>query len=128
MGLDQYAYAATQAGQFNQHYEQANVAKPLELAYWRKHPGLHGWMESLWLSKGSPGDWGSQFNCIELELTPEDIDLLENDILEGALPCTSGFFFGNSADDYNVDEDLQFIRDAAAWHFLGLKVFYNSSW
>jgi len=128
MGLDQYAYTAARAGQYQDHYELENVTKPLELAYWRKHPNLHGWMETLWNSKGRVGDSGDQFNCIELELTPEDIDMLENDILEGALPGTSGFFFGDSADDYYLEEDLQFIRDARAWHFLGLKVFYNSSW
>ena len=130
MGLDQYAYAATCSGQFKNHYQQENVARPLELAYWRKHPRLQGWMETLWSSRGCPGDYDQDlgFNGIELELTPEDIDLLESAILEGALPDTSGFFFGDSADYYYQEEDLQFIRDARAWHFLGLKVFYNSSW
>ena len=27
-----------------------------ELAYWRKHNRLHGWMEELWESKGKPYD------------------------------------------------------------------------
>ena len=52
MGLDQYAYVAAQAGDYDGYYENNNVTKPRELAYWRKHPNLQGWMEQLWLKKG----------------------------------------------------------------------------
>ena len=106
-----------------------------ELAYWRKHPNLHGWMEQLWLFKLAQegkvpprSDWGSGFNGIELELTWEDLDKLEHDVKEGRLPGTSGFFFGETADEFYKDQDLDFIRKARAELFLGLKVFYNSSW
>ena len=68
------------------------------------------------------------FNGIELELTREDIDELEQDILDGNLPSTSGFFFGDEADSYYYNEDLAFVKEARAQLFLGLKVFYNSSW
>jgi hypothetical protein len=56
------------------------------------------------------------------------LDLLEHDIKAGKLPATSGFFFGDSADDYYREQDLEFIRQARAELFLGLRVFYNSSW
>jgi hypothetical protein len=111
-------------------YVNAKVSKPIEIAYWRKHPNLHGWMEELWQRKGCPrdNDEDLMFNGIELELTWEDIDMLEDDINQGALPGTSGFFFGDPADDYYREDDLKFIREARAQLFLGLRVFYNSSW
>jgi hypothetical protein len=136
MGLDMYAYVAARAGQQNEFYEGAEwdedsgnmvnpaVNKPRELAYWRKHPNLHGWMERLWRERGGDGD----FNGDELELTAEDLDNLEYDVQHNRLPPTSGFFFGEGADDYYKQDDLKFIQEARAEMFLGLKVFYNSSW
>lgn len=140
MGLDMYAYVAARQGQQKEFYEDSyydkelgeyvneKVTKPLEVAYWRKHPNLHGWMEQLWINKGRPGDSGDMFNGIELELTSEDIDSLEADIQASHLPETSGFFFGDPSDDYYRENDLKFIKEARAHLFLGLKVFYNSSW
>jgi hypothetical protein len=68
------------------------------------------------------------FNGIELELTWEDLDELERTVTHKQLPSTSGFFFGNDADEHYYESDLAFIRNAKAELFLGLKVFYNSSW
>jgi hypothetical protein len=102
------------------------VTKPVELAYWRKHPSLHGWMEQLWQKK-NPEDM-STFNGVELELTWEDIDELEQAVRHGQLPFTEGFFFGKPADNAYYEEDLKFCLNAKAELFLGLKVFYNSSW
>ena len=138
MGLDMYAYVAGRKGQqdeFNQTAEldattnefvSKTVTKPVELAYWRKHPSLHGWMEQLWQKK-NPEDM-STFNGVELELTWEDIDELEQAVRHGQLPFTEGFFFGKPADNAYYEEDLKFCLNAKAELFLGLKVFYNSSW
>jgi len=134
MGLDMYAYVGRDK-QYHDHWEQGEwssstgafespVEKPRELAYWRKHPNLHGWMRQLWIEKGHEGD----FNGDELELTWADIDRLEQDLRGGRLPHTQGFFFGDAADDYYRDQDLEFCRKARAELFLGLQVFYNSSW
>ena len=138
-----YAYVAQKAKQQDDFYEGAvyddelkeyvnlDVSKPREIAYWRKHPNLHGWMEQLWLRKGGSNedaDWGTNFNGIELELTHEDLDELERAITHNQLPDTSGFFFGNNANEYYRESDLQFIKNARAELFFGLKVFYNSSW
>jgi hypothetical protein len=142
MGLDMYAYTASRAGQNREFYDHAEfdlttldyvnpkVTKPMEIAYWRKHPHLHGWMEQLWHSRRQPGlqHPDQVFNGIELELFREDIDRLEQDILVGILPETSGFFFGNDASEYYRSQDLEFVKKARAELFLGLRVFYNSSW
>lgn len=133
MGLDSYAYV--RAGAISDEQREFNHfgESSRELAYWRKHPNLHGWMEQLWREKGCPNgdvdnrdDW--TFNGIELELVWEDLDRLEEDIKNGRLPATSGFFFGNASDDYYLADDLAFVQKARAELFMGLKVFYNSSW
>ena len=127
LGLDQFAYVAAKAG------AEWDGNNQRELSYWRKHPNLQGWMEQLWRNKGCPGgdvdnsdNWN--FNGIEVELTWEDLDALEEDVKNGRLPATSGFFFGNPSDDHYKQDDLAFIRKARAEIFTGLKVFYNSSW
>ena len=118
MGLDMYAYTATKP---EADYETGQR----EIAYWRKHPNLHGWMEKLAKAKGYSY---TSFNGVELELTWEDLDTLERDVKRGGLPGTTGFFFGDGADDHYRDKDLDFITKARAELFLGLRVFYNSSW
>ena len=147
MGLDQFAYVAARSGMYDDYYDShdsddkglaGTVSKPREIAYWRKHPNLQGWMENLWLNKlaipAHPGDQFEQgkqpamFNGVELELTWEDLDRLEEDIRNGRLPGTAGFFFGENSDDYYRAQDLEFVKQARAELFMGLKVFYNSSW
>jgi hypothetical protein len=137
MGLDMYAYAAAKEGEqaaFDQgskwDAEKDDMVNPIapaprEIAYWRKHPNLHGWMERLAESKNL--DYGS-FNGVELELTWADIDALEQAVTHKQLPATSGFFFGRDADELYYNDDLAFIKAARTELFLGLKVFYNSSW
>ena len=140
MGLDQYAYVAMKAGAQAEHYDDENYAKddadpsklkqPRELAYWRKHPNLQGWMERLWLEKNPEHQDNSDtmFNGVELELTWEDLDRLEHAVKMQMLPPTQGFFFGDGSDKHYQAQDLKFIQDARAELFMGLKVFYNSSW
>jgi hypothetical protein len=144
MGLDQYAYAAVKAGAQAEYYDDENynkedgdptkVSEPREIAYWRKHPNLQGHMERLWIEKGRPGiatncqDADISFNGIELELTWQDLERLEQDVIAGTLPATSGFFFGSDSDEHYRGQDLEFIRNAKTELFMGLKVFYNSSW
>jgi hypothetical protein len=141
MGLDMYAYVAARAGQQDEFYEGAeydadagefvnpNVNRPRQICYWRKHPNLHGWMARLWLTReGNQLREADNFNGIELELTAEDLDELEAVVKARELPATSGFFFGSDADTHYYNDDLKFIQEARAEMFLGLKVFYNSSW
>jgi hypothetical protein len=139
MGLDQYAYVATRSGQQQEYYDTWNdeedhgddSLKPRKIANWRKHPNLQGWMEQLWLKKNpdiDPNNRDVLFNGVELELTWNDLEELEQDVQNRQLPPTQGFFFGNNADEYYYKADLEFIKKAKAELFLGLKVFYNSSW
>ena len=136
MGLDMYAYSCSRAGQSNEFWDTAElnettaefvsktITKPKEIAYWRKHPNLHGWFQKEWASQGNQGD----FNGDELEITWDMLERLEYDIKESNLPSTSGFFFGDNSDEYYYKEDLEFVKNARAELFLGLRVFYNSSW
>jgi hypothetical protein len=134
MGLDMYAYVGNPGQRDDYWYKSldrdSTVNKPRDIAYWRKHPNLHGWMEQLWVSKGKPGRKhdDSDFNGIELELTWEDVDNLERAVRHGMLPSTEGFFFGNPSDDVYYERDLEFCVNAKTELFLGLRVFYNSSW
>jgi hypothetical protein len=138
MGLDQYAYVAAKAGAYDEYYSDENYSKedsdptkqskPRELAYWRKHPNLQGWMKQLWEEK-NPGDTViTSFNGIEVELIWQDLERLELDIISGGLPETTGFFFGEDSNEFYYNDDLEFVKNAKAEVFMGLKVFYNSSW
>tara|TARA_Y100001937_G_scaffold97708_1_gene133150 strand:+ start:41 stop:439 length:399 start_codon:yes stop_codon:yes gene_type:complete len=130
MGLDMYAQA------------DGN-----EIAYWRKHNRLHGWMEELWLSKGKPYDGKLEdnplgdFNCVELELSLEDIEDLAVDIENQALPETGGFFFGSDSytwnkdgesnydileEYYHLETDLNFIKEARKALNKGQRVTYSA--
>jgi len=121
MGLDMFAYTASKS-QADPDSEQCGQR---EIAYWRKHPNLHGWMERLAQEKNVDYD---SFNGVELELTWEDLEALEQAVHDNALPATTGFFFGQNSDDEYRESDLAFIRKAKAELFTGVRVFYNSSW
>ena len=123
MGLDQYAHAIDNNGEKE------------ELAYWRKHPNLQGFMENLWHEKGCPGrpeepnSMGmSDFNCVPVDLTYEDLDRLERAVNAKELPQTIGFFFGDDSDDDYKQEDLEFIQKAREALDAGLTVEYSSWW
>ena len=122
MGLDQMAYCRAK--------QDGTWEDSRELAYWRKHPNLQGWMEQLW-AKRNPElcvEGNNTFNGVELELSWEDLNDLEQAVINDQLPSTRGFFFGEDSDNFYKQSVLEFVRNARAEIFLGLKVFYNSSW
>ena len=123
MGLDQFAFAIDNNGEKE------------ELAYWRKHPNLQGWMENLWEVKGRPGlpeDYEpsvmGDFNCVPVSLNHDDLDDLEDAVRGSGLPSTVGFFFGSDSDDYYKSKDLEFIQKAREALDSGLDVEYSSWW
>jgi len=92
-------------------------------------------MENLWESKGRPNandesdSMGlSEFNCVPVELSYEDLDSLEKDIQNSRMPQTAGFFFGDDSDDYYKEKDLEFIQSARLSLDNGYKVYYDSWW
>jgi len=124
MGLDMYAYK-TKADLNGQEVDFSNNNVDTEdLHYWRKHPNLHGWMEELYYEKGGKDD---SFNGSCVVLTEGDLDALEEDIKNGNLPQTSGFFFGQSDGD-EVNDDLEFVAKAREAIEAGETVYYSSWW
>ena len=123
MGLDQYATARRGEAKTDDegytYYEDS-----MELAYWRKHPNLQGWMEDLYHEKGGE----QEFNCVDLELTLDDLDALEESLDEEALPETAGFFFGTDSSDYYAEADREFIVQARAAIKQGYTIIYSSWW
>lgn len=123
MGLDQYAYSVDPSlveGVVDFIVPDGIVK---EIAYWRKHPDLQGWMQELYLAKGGQ----QEFNCVNVRLDSEDLDALEEAVRDGELPRTVGFFFGESTPD-DRDDDLIFIRDARQELAEGKAVYYTSWW
>ena len=131
MGLDQYAFALDKAGERE------------ELAYWRKHNRLHGWMEDLYQDKGNEvteEGVGNSFNCVPVQLTTSDLEQLEAHIEHKSLPETNGFFFGDdsynyededlnkSGGYYHKEDDLRFIGLARQALQEGKRVYYDSWW
>jgi hypothetical protein len=121
MGLNMYAFKTrTPVG-------AVDFEKPKDkerIAYWRKHPNLHGWMEQLYYAKGGAKD---SFNCTGLRLDATDLDALEVAVNGNALPDTTGLFFGESGPD-RVGEDRAFIEKARAALQDGNFVYYDSWW
>ena len=123
MGLDQYANARRGEAKKDEegytYYEDS-----MELAYWRKHPNLQGFMEELYREKGGEGE----FNCEDVELPLDDLASLEQTLDDEALPETVGFFFGQNSDDHYAEQDREFIVQARAAIKQGYKVVYHSWW
>jgi len=130
MGLDQFAYAGI-------------GDEKEEIAYWRKHNRLHGWMEDLYRDRGNEvteEGFGNSFNCVPVRLTLSDLEQLEAHVEGKSLPETGGFFFGNDSYDYEDEDknanggyfhketDLQFIADARKAIAEGKEVYYDSWW
>ena len=137
MGLAQYAYSKP----------SVDSEEQTELAYWRKHNRLQGWMEQLWEDKGRPNNPKNanpmgNFNCIPVELTLSDLEQLEAHVVNKQVPETGGFFFGDDSfswedengndykgtDYYYKETDLKFIAEAREAIQKGFKVFYNCWW
>ena len=109
MGLDQYAFARI-------------GDQDIEIAYWRKHANLEGWMADLYSVKHGGGEL---FNCKELALDKHDLKMLEQDY--SSLPTAAGFFWGESIkdDDKTVAE---FIDTARILIESGHTIIYTSWW
>lgn len=116
MGLEAYAFI-----------KQGETRK--QFAYWRKHYELQEFMNNLCETKMAErnlgdkfidaldGDDPTQFNCVELELTEDDLDSLDQEMLE--------FLYEN---DSHKEDDEKFIKDARKYIKQGETVVYDSWW
>ena len=120
MGLDMYAYR-TRAQIAPVDFEEPDQAE--QIAYWRKHPNLHGWMQELYDAKGGE----REFNCVPVQLLSADLDALEQALQMNALPETFGFFYGETRPE-EIDEDFAFIAKAREALHDGYFVYYSSWW
>ena len=132
MGLDMYAYARPP--------RKRNSDDDIQIGEWRKHNRLQGWMQQLWESKGCPNaSEDGDFNSVEMELTEEDINALEDDILTMTMPESNGFFWGSDSffwtDEegndypensyYYLERDLEFVTDARKMLDKKHRIFYS---
>ena len=133
MGLDQQLFAYSGRNRKEVDFTFKDDSSVDEIQYWRKHPNLEQWMSELYFSKGGKGMGGMNgpdtFNCCRLELTIEDLNQLEEDVLAGNLPQGGGFFWGSDSDEHYKVETLDAIR-AAKWSIEteGKRIFYTSWW
>tara|TARA_Y100000593_G_C4311522_1_gene338616 strand:+ start:1325 stop:1696 length:372 start_codon:yes stop_codon:yes gene_type:complete len=123
MGLDQYGSKVRT--EYDSDTRTTTITKT-EIAYWRKHNALQGWMEQRWRDKGGTG----VFNCENLVLTSEDLDGLELAVRAQELPETTGCFFGPDSreDEDERHADLKFIEDAREALDEGYEIEYSSWW
>jgi hypothetical protein len=120
MGLDMYAYkTATPIAAVDFKPGAADE----QIACWRKHPNLHGWMEALYYRKGGL----ETFNCVPVRLDADDLDALERAVNDNTLPDTIGFFFGETRPE-EIEIDRAFIAAARAAISAGYCVYYDSWW
>ena len=123
MGLDQYAYKVKR--DYNREAKTETITK-VEIAYWRKHNALEGYMCDLFHSKGGDGE----FNCRTLPLNNDDLENLDEAINNKGLPETDGFFFGQdtSKDEDCIALDKLFIDNAKKALKDGWEIEYTSWW
>ena len=141
MGLDQYAHTISKRGQSLREemlklstnderrafHKENNLADEVQqFCYWRKHANLNEWMTQLAVKRGVVKE-AIEFNCVDLVLTPEDIDSLEKSIAEDDLPHGAGFFWGQSHPE-DTETDKQFIADARKALAEGHQVIYSCWW
>jgi hypothetical protein len=138
MGLDMYIY---QANKRNIELDENNLISKVsrsnsfeEIAYWRKNPAIHDWMEKLYFERGGK----ETFNGVYLYLSEENLIKLKEDIENFNLDYeASGFFFGKSisplSQDFNKknhENDIELVEKTISV----LKddpnsiIVYDSSW
>lgn len=136
MGLDMYAYTVKpeMIGDAQVDFRDLwdddamyEEAKQSEIAYFRKHANLQGWMTNLYIEKGGEHTQFGQMGWSPLRLTLDDMDRLERDVVLDRLPFTQGFFFGESGPE-DKDPTLAFIGRAKVALLEGMVVCYRASW
>jgi hypothetical protein len=108
MGLDMYLNGEKYFYGRREEGKHPKTGEIYELAYWRKHPDLHGFIVETFAE--------SVDNCQRIWLSDENIETIIKAVKDGSLPKTEGFFFGTSEnDEAQRNEDVQLLEDALAW-------------
>ena len=127
MGLDMYLIGAVH---FHGLTDEQLIPQPVQhrfrLAYWRKHPDLHGYIVNEFAN--------GEDNCQEIPLTEEQMHSIIDAIRSNRLPHTEGFFFGESKNDLEEMEGaIDSFEHAITWSNTGSHkkfryVYYQASW
>lgn len=109
MGLDMYLNGRVRKWRNQEKLDDYPVsAVELELAYWRKHPNLHGFIVETFA--------GGKDDCEPVFLLPGDVEQILRAVKDDELPHTEGFFFGTSErSEARRAEDLAVFEGALAW-------------
>lgn len=90
---------------------------------WKNHPNLQRWMEELYSQKDGKEE---DFKFAGVELSLDDLELLERKILLGNLPQTLAYFA--EPDGEEIGDDLSFVGKAREEITAGHRVYYTSCW
>lgn len=105
--------------------------KVFELAYWRKHPNLHGYIVETFADDID--------ECQRIELNVNDIHNIIDAITYDQLPYTEGFFFGKSPEKNTTEyqeqkeKDIKTFQNILKWLETEVdeeirSVYYQASW
>lgn len=135
MGLDMSLYGEKLAMTFGDNKEMVD-GFPLhktvvELAYWRKHPNLHGFIVEEFAD--------GEDECQQIDLSIDDLKKIILAVKNDELPFTEGFFFGRSPQkgepeyEETKQHDIQVFEKAIEWaegqtENEWRNVCYRSSW
>jgi hypothetical protein len=112
MGLDMSIYVKQNGGE-DSGYEYNQVA------YWRKHPDLHGYIVNTFADGVD--------ECQKIPLDEFKVQNIMAAIRNKSLPKTSGFFFGSS-NGSESENDLMQLQEVLNAIKKGYKVYYQASW
>jgi hypothetical protein len=129
MGLDMNLYSVPHKDTNTRTDQTFNGLDELEvsdLGYWRKANHIHGWMEELYRSKGGTQ---TDFNCVTVQLTKEDLTELLYLVTANKLKPVSGFYFGGNNIPEGLDtHTIRIIVNALDAIVLDKKDVYYSAW
>ena len=102
------------------------TGKGKEIAYFRKHADLHGFLQEIWLEK-NPGKDPSDFNCKKLRITKKILKQLEDLARNQPDKHYHGFFWGATRPD-DWKDTLDAVDKMRGLISRGEQVYYTSWW